>query len=277
MELSVPLRGDLAVKIADQPRGDAFPTARLQKGLLLFHEGADLTEEGVGFGVPVLKRGALTIFPGAVRLAERPDGACRVITAAFEMDLVERLSGSEGRGPTSASFYAARDLLAALHRHLPVLRGPLTTLSNAVRRWRGWETTFEKIGVVATLAVTYRIDGAGGRIRVAVDLSGLAGKDITEVVVMNELGARHFDLYLDSEGARLRGRRIGTWHEVSAATGCFAGTASGVAFSARQVKGAKLYRGRELMGSRLAWSGFGYSLRPTCGSFAHEVRIVRAP
>ncbi|HEY5387688.1 MAG TPA: hypothetical protein VIL79_07275 [Thermoleophilia bacterium] len=277
MELSVSLQGDLALTIADRPNGEGFPTARLQRGLLLLHEGRDLAEEGVGFGVPVLKRGALTIFPGSVQLKERLDGPSRVIVAAFRMDLVERLAGTEGRGPTSGSFYAVRDLLAALHRRLPLLRGPLTAVSNAVRRRCGWVTTFEQTSPVATLDVTYRIESDQPRVRIAVDMTGLAEKGVSEVVMMNELGARHFDRYLDSDGARLRGRRIGTWREVAAAGAMFAGTSSGVAFSVGQAPGARLFRGRELVGSRLAWSGFGYSLSPARECFAYEVRFEKAP
>ena len=278
MELSVPLRDGLVLKIADQPAGNRFPTARLQKGFRLLHDGRDLTEEGVGFGVPILKRGAQTIFPGAVKLAERRDGPCRVVTATFEMNLVERLAGTRSRGPTSGSFYALRDLLAALHRRLPALRGLLTAVSNSARHMFGWETTFEETDTCAALAVTFRLDGDDAPLRVAVDTAGLPEGDITEVVVMNELGARHFDLYLDSAGARLRGRAIGTWNEVSARRATFAGTASRVAFSVSQVDGAKLYRGREVVGSRLAWSGFGYSLRPPVkNGFAYTVRIERAP
>jgi hypothetical protein len=265
------------LKIADQPTGDEYPTARLQKGLLLFHEGLDLAEEGVGFGVPILKRGALTIFPGGVQLAERRDGPSRVITATFQMNLVERLAGTEGRGPSSRFFYTVRDLLAALHRRFRPLRGPLTAASNAVRRRCGWGTAFEETDTCAALDVTYSVAGDSGRIRVAVDMTGLPERDITEVVVMNELGARHFDLYLDSEGARLRGREIGTWNEVSAARASFASTASRVAFSVQQVEGATLYRGREIVGSRLAWSGFGYSLRQARESFVYDVCIERAP
>jgi hypothetical protein len=277
VELSVPMRGGLTLRIADGPCGDAYPTARLQKGLVLLRRGQDLAGEGVGFGVPVLKHGALTVFPGGMSLAERRDGSQRVIAATFEMDLVERLSGPGGRGPTSQAFYAVRDGLAALHRRVPLLRGLLTTISNAVRRWRAWETTFERIAPVASLAVTYRVDDAEDRVRIAVDLSGLPPHGVSEIAVMNELGAGTFDLYLDSDGARLRGRRIGTWDEVRAASACFAGTTAGVAFRVRQAPGAKLYRGREVVGSRLAWAGFGYSLRPSSGTFAYDVHIERAP
>jgi hypothetical protein len=277
VELIAPLRDGLTLKIADQhTAAGAYPTARLQKGLLLFHEGRDLAEEGVGFGVPILKQGALTIFPGGVQLAELRDGPNRVISATFQMNLVERLAGTGGRGPSSRSFYAVRDLLAALHRRLPALRGFLTAASNAVRRRRGWATTFEETDTCATLAVSYTIDGDGACMRITVDTAGLPEREFTELVVMNELGARQFDRYLDSDGARLRGRQIATWHEVSATSACFASTASRVAFSVRQVRGAKLYMGRELVGSRLAWSGFGYSLRPSGDSFTYEVRIERA-
>jgi hypothetical protein len=277
VELSVPLRDDLALTIADRPVADGFPTARLQKGMLLHHKGRDLAEEGVGFGVPVLKRGALTIFPGGIELSERRDGTSREIVAAFRMDLVERLAGPGGRGPTSGAFYAARDLLAALHRRLPPLRGPLTAASNAVRRRRGWVTTFEQTSPVATLEVTYRIEGDRPRLRVAVDMAGLPEAGITETVVMNELGASHFDQYLDSDGARLRGRQIGTWDEVQAAGAAFAGTTSRVAFCVGQVQGARLFRGREVVGSRLAWSGFGYSLRPARERFTYDVRFETVP
>ena len=277
MELSVSLGDALSLTIADRPTADEYPTARLQKGLLLSFEGRDLAEEGVGFGVPVLKRGALTVFPGRMQLAERRGGPHPTITATYQMDLVERLAGTEGQGPTSRSFYTARDLLAALHRRMPPLRGPLTAMSNTVRRRRGWVTTFAETSTVATLTVTYAVDADDGCIRVAVDVTELAQTDVTELVVMNELGARGFDLYLDSDGARLRGREIGSWAEVPAARACFASSAAGVAFCVGQVAGAKLYRGWELLGSRLAWAGFGYSLHPATEGFSYEVRIERAP
>ena len=75
----------------------------------------------------------------------------------------------------------------------------------------------------------------------------------------------------------LRGDAIGAWDAVTAASARFVSTAHGVAFFLAQVKGAKLRRGRELIGARLAWSGFGYSLPPTPGAFIYEVRIERLP
>jgi len=45
-------------------RNENYPSCRIQKGLILVHDNKDLSEEGVGFGVPVLKFGQKTIFPG---------------------------------------------------------------------------------------------------------------------------------------------------------------------------------------------------------------------
>jgi len=41
------------------------------------------------------------------------------------------------------------------------------------------------------------------------------------------------------------------------------------------VKGARLFRGRELVSSRLAWAGFGYSFPPSIKRFVYELGIER--
>ena len=55
-------------------RSGNFPSSRIQKGLILCWKDLDLSEEGVGFGMPVLKLGTESIFPGSWKVsAERSD------------------------------------------------------------------------------------------------------------------------------------------------------------------------------------------------------------
>jgi hypothetical protein len=257
--VTIPLSAGLSLRMADlsSGRGD-YPTARLQKGLLLLDDGEDLAEEGVGFGVPILKRGIRTIFPGDVKVTWDHEGELCTVRAAFAMNLLERLARPAGATVKSRSLYAAKNSLAALHRRSPTLRGPLTAASNALRRTFGWATTFEEAAAedAATLTLTYTIDAG-------------------EVVVMNELGARHFDEYTDADGTSLRGDQIGSWDRVAAARASFVCAARRVSFSLEQTAGATLHRGRELIGSRVSWSGFGYSLPPTLERFGYDLTIER--
>ena len=162
------------------------------------------------------------------------------MTATFEMSLVERLARPGGASLKSRSLYAAKNTLAALHRRCPPLRGPLTATSIALRRTFGWVTTFEEAGFRATLQVTYAIHAEDGRVHVAVDLTDLPRESVTEVVVMNEQGARSFDRYRDSDGTALQGGEIGTWDKVTAATASFVSASHRVAFTLGQVDGARL-------------------------------------
>jgi len=278
VKLAVPLSSGLLLAIAERAgAGEGYPTGRLQKGLLLFVDGQDLSEEGVGFGVPILKRGRQTVFAGGLELAQRRRGPVSEVTAVFEMNLVERLAKPGAASLTSRPLYAAKDSLAALHRRCPALRGPLTAASNALRRSFGWETTFDETEPVARLTLTYSIFGGEGRVAVAADLSGLSGDGVTEVVVMNEQGGHHFDRYVDARGTTLQGSEIGAWDEVGAVSASFVSPVQRVAFSLGQAEGARLRHGRELIGSRVAWSGFGYSFSPALRRFDYELRIARTP
>lgn len=288
----------LALQIGDEPDGaPGYPTARLQRGMLLVDGAESLAEEGVGFGVPLLKQGVRTVFPGRMELDCRRDGPTWRVTATYDMDLVERLakapardaaggggSGAGGDEPgerpvRSPTLYAAKDLLAALHRRFPLMRGPLAATSAALRRAFDWQTTYEETASCGAIAVTHVVrpgDGAAEtRVAIAADLSGLTGSRITEVVVMNEQGARCFERYEDSEGVVLRGAEIGTWGEVGASRVALVSTGHRVAFSLDRVPGARLYRGRELVGARLAWAGFGYALPSARRSFEYDLTIAR--
>ncbi len=252
-----------------------YSTARLRRGLLLMDGGADLSEEGVGFGVPVVKRGRETLFPGALEVIELSFGSRPRLVALYTLDLVERLRGAGGDVVDRRGLYGAKDALAALHRRAPALRGPLTTVSSLLRASLGWTTVYERAGATAgTVAVAWVVDPAGGVLTVDVDLTGLA-PDVGEAVVMNEQGARCFDGYVEDGGAPRDAAGVATWDRVRAPRAAFVSGGRRVAFWALPADGARLYRGRELVGARLAWAGFGYSVSPAVGRLRYEIAVER--
>jgi hypothetical protein len=125
--------------------------------------------------------------------------------------------------------------------------------------------------------MVYTIHEREGILLVEAEFASLRPETVTEMIVMNELGAHFFDLYRDSSGTCLSGNQIGCWDEVSAEEASFASTTHGVCFSLPQVAEARLFRGRELVGSRLAWAGFGYSYPPTIRELRYTIRFEKLP
>jgi len=275
MGIDIPLLQGLSLKIGDIPSdGKYYPTARLQKGFLLLDQGEELAEEAVGFGVPVLQSALQTFFPGAVALTWERRGSTWDITALFKLNLVEKISRGETENVENRLLYAVKNLLAAVIRGLPMLRGLLTGISNQLRRMFKWETTYTQTDFSTELKVLYSLEGETGRMTVEIDTSDLS-QSITQVMLMNEQGAHAFDRYLDTSGVSLQGQEIGCWDEVNAEEAWFESSLRRVAFRLGQAKGARLFRGRELVGSRLAWAGFGYSFSPSIKKFRFEMRIEK--
>lgn len=277
MEINYPFSSGISLRLRDAAGdGKNYPTTRLCKGLILVHDGQELDEEGVGFGVPVIKRGINTIFSGEMSILAREKEANQEIVAVYRMNLEERLA-NPGQGiVNSKTLYIAKNTLADLFRRFPALRGLLTAVSNTLRRTFGWETTYQEVGDYGQVQVTYAIDHQAGVISIEVDTSGLSSDGINEVVVMNEQGANWFNQYRDSAGTVLSGDEIESWNEVMAEKASFLCTDRGLAFSLGQVPGARLLRGRELVGSRLAWVGFGYSFHPRLERIAYRLFIDMA-
>ncbi len=48
-----------------------------------------------------------------------------------------------------------------------------------------------------------------------------------------------------------------------------------IAFTLKQVKGARMFRGRELVKDRLAWSGLAYVFPQDIINLAYDIRIGR--
>ena len=197
----------------------------------------------------------------------------------FTMDRVERLGGRRRRRLLHRPLDEAREAFALLYRRAPPLRRPLLAGSNGVRWLLRVRTRFEQTTPVAVLPVTCTAGRSPGEVLVSVGLNGLPDA-VTEIILMNELGADVFGRYVDSDGADLRGAGIGAWNRVRAATGSFVAEESGISFTLESDPDpdapARLFRGREVARGRLAWAGFGYSLRPGPVTFTYPLQIGRS-
>jgi hypothetical protein len=236
----------------------------------------DLAEEAVGFGLPVVKLGFDTVFPGSVDLCAERHGRAWNIVAGFTMCLREKIVRSNGGSFGRSPLYTAKNLLAAVIRRAPAARGTLTFLSSALRRTFGWTTAYEYAGDCGRITMTYAIDPESGSMVAGANAAGMP-RGVTEIVIMNEQGARHFDRYGDSLGTALAGDKIGCWDKVAAPRSWFTSAHHDVYFSACAAQGSTLFRGRELVGSRLAWAGFGYSFTPAAGDIRYSMTIGRRP
>jgi len=251
-----------------------YPACRIQKGLVLVHENRDLSEEGIGFAVPVLKFGHETIFPGNASVTTEKEGDKSVIRINYDMNLVERMLVKSSKRDSKA-FYKIKEYFSWLHREYPQLRGIMVRSSNSLRRTCDIETRFEKTVSAGIASVVNTVNAKKGTIHVSVDMSNVKKEGFTEVNIMNELGANNFDTYHDSNELFLRGNEIGTWDEVFADEASFIDSRDKVAFTLKKIKGARMLRGRELVEGRLAWSGLAYVLPHKIINFAYDIRIGR--
>ncbi len=277
MELSIPLTEGLSLVINSHPTPiHGYATGRLQSGFRLFAEGDDLSEEAVGFGVPLVQSGLQTFFPGVVELHWISQEGIWDIEADYCLNLIERISAGKTRNLESRLLYWTKNVLAAMIRLVPILRGALTGVSSLLRKILHWETVYEEVGSSYTVKIHYTINTNNGKILMEINTVELPAS-IDQVMLMNEQGARNFDLYGDDSGAVLQGKNIGCWDEVTAQEAWFESAGRKVSFHLRQVPNARLFRGRELVGTRLAWAGFGYSFPPAKKNLSLELIIRQLP
>lgn len=251
-----------------------YPTDRLQKGWLLTYRNEVLTEEGAGFGMPMVKYGLLTVFPGEAQVATRASGNVTEIRVNYLLNLVERLSVRRQSSIKIPAFYQTRELFSTLHRHSTRLRRSLNVLFAVTRSVLKLQTTFEPVKPVGSIVVSYLFRHLERCVTVIVELDSFERARCTQIIVVNEQGAC-FDHYQDSSGTALSGETIGSWDEVQASQASLSDVRHHIAFGVEEVAEARLFRGREQKAKRLAWGGLNYVMAPSVQRFAYEIRLEK--
>jgi hypothetical protein len=252
-----------------------YPTDKLQKGWLLADRGKLLTEEGTGFGMPIVKYGRQTVFPGEAKATTRKTSNGIEITVTYFIDTVQRL-GIKGKPKHRiATINRAREFFSTMHRRFPQLRRPLDALSSVFQNTFRLEPIFEKKPSVGSIIISYHFNQLDKRIIIEAQTDSIEKQGCTEIIIANEQGAR-FNRYTDSNGVQLQGEEIGSWDEVNAEWASLGCTSPPITFTVDNIAGARLFRGREERAGRLAWAGLNYVLSPSIRRFSYEIRISEA-
>jgi hypothetical protein len=264
MPFTVNLPDNLSLRLYDDCRPRCLETAPLQKGLVLLADGEELVEEGMGFGLPVVKFEDKTFFSSKAHVTVEPDGS---VTKEFWLDTVSRKK--LWRAYIDEDFYSAVQGLFAekylKHKHL----SPLFNSAMEVRQLLMVHTQFVSEAPRGVVSVNYQ--PMPDAVKVSVDFSGLKLEGARELLVLNEQGATFFANYRDSDGIGLLGSRIGAWDTVAAAEASMLN--SKVSFSLQSVRGATLFRGWERTKNRFSWAGLSYSMLPQNGKFSYTIRL----
>jgi hypothetical protein len=278
MEISILLLNGLSLRISDGLDPDNhYPSSKLQKAFRLIKSGRSLVQEAVGFGFPLVKTGLTAIFPGKAELSYRERGADREVTGLYTLNLRERIARPRSAGVRYETFDEIKNVMAYLIRRVPPVRGALTGVSSLLRDVFDLTTSYDDAGCRLEVKVVYSVSPRTGTMHVEVDWPDLIKSGVTEAAIMNEQGALYFDNYKDSLGSDLYGNEIDCWKEVRAEEASFIDMLDRVGFSLRSMSDGRLFRGRECIGSRLAWAGFGYSVKPHLRHFGYDLRIWDSP
>ncbi len=243
-----------------------YPSAALARGprlLLVTRDAAgrttevDLTEEGVGMGVPVVRSGSHCRYPGSVRVRACGPHAYRY---TYHLDLTDRVGLFGGR-VFGTPLDRAREWFSALHRRRPTMRRPLDNLGALSRRFLGVTSWFGVAPFPVVVDVIYRVQPDGRGLGIEVETQAGALGRSGEVSLMNESGGHTFTKYRDRSGM-FHDDAIGSWREVDGDWAAMGDARTGAWFAVSMESSpavgqrpVRMFAGREVADARLAWAG----------------------
>jgi hypothetical protein len=270
-QVTLNLTDRLSVRLYKDCRPSCLETGTLQKGLVLLIDGRELIEEGVGFGVPVVKYEDKTFFSSTADVSVEKKGSTYTLTKVFRLDTVSL----KKFGQVS---YIDSNLYSALRKAFQVLylkHKKLTPLFNKVMELRdaaNIKTEFITVKPRGTISVTYYCQPTA--IGIQADFSKLSLNKCKEVLMLNEQGSGIFEKYVDSEGLNLLGNGIGAWEAVIANRAYLQSASGNISFSLQKNGGSQLFRGWERTKKRFSWAGLSYSIRPNNRAFSYSIRVT---
>ena len=244
--------------------------APLHKGLVLMLDGKELIEEGMGFGVPVVKYRDKTFFSSSAKCYIEGIGNNCMLVKSFNLDTIsrKRLWKTSFVNDEFYGFFQKLFQKAYLdHKSLSPIFNRIMELGKIMMV----ETEFIKVKPRGTITLRYSCQP--GIIQIQVNLSELELDECQEILILNEQGASFFNRYLDTDGLSLLNEKIGAWEKVKAKEASLSDIEKTLEFTLRNRDQGFLFRGRENTKNRFSWAGLSYSLEPKPSLFDYSIRL----
>jgi hypothetical protein len=262
--------------LSGSPRPFYGKTAPVQKGLLPSTTAypSDLCEEGVGFGVPILQYGRDFFFPGTSAVSDEGRILGSRVWKKFRMDLIDRRQGRHSTHIQTLSWVpqrmynriyksnSGRRVLRLVESQLKFLRSEYDP------------SVFFRVKDRGSALVSYVLDHAAGSIELAMDFSGIQRSGLQSIYVSNELGGNLFDVYADSSGVVLQGDAIGAWDRITATWATLYSPEKKVGFRIEIPESVQAFRGREIIGLDISWSGVIFMVSPTTEGLQYRITVT---
>lgn len=232
----------LALEISDQPGPDFLTTRGLQKGLVAFHEGKCLVQEGLGFGAPILGTQTKTYFSKTASVGV----ADEVLIKTFKFDCASQIEMGDKRLKNPALRYGF-EALVGLYMRMERLQPLLLKLQRGLARSFNASCRFTDVEPVGEARVRYKPVQAGVQIASEFETS----LESPQFIMVNEQGADFFDR-AKLDGRQLAGDGITGWMSAGKAT--LMSSSTGLRFSIDGCPSARLFAGRERT-PYLSWAG----------------------
>jgi hypothetical protein len=268
---TVPLTGRLSVRLYRDCRPSCLETSALQKGLVLVLDGKELIEEGVGFGVPVVKYADKTFFSSKAKVEMQKNGSEYTLKKIYWLDTVSVKKLGKTAYIDDAVYSSLRRTFQALYLKHKKLK-PLFNKAMEIRQLARIKTEFLPVKPRGTITVKYHCQPSA--ISVYADFSNITLNRCREILLLNEQGSSTFQKYTDTSGKVLVGNKIGAWDIVTAGQAYLQNPKDQLKFSLQNIDGAELFRGWEHTRKRFSWAGLSYSVQPNTGVFRYSIELT---
>jgi len=266
--INLNLTDRLSVRLYKDCRPNCLETGALQKGLVLLLDGREVIEEGVGFGLPIVKYKDKTFFSSKAEISMFKTGSGYKLTKVYTLDTVSLKKFGRATYIDDSLYSPVRKTFQSLYLKHKKLT-PLFNKAMELRELANIKTEFMTVKPRGTVTVEYHLYPTG--INIEANFSKVELNKCCEVLILNEQGSGVFQKYTDSNGLHLLGNKIGAWETVTADQATLHNSKEQISFTLQNYVSHRLYRGWERTRNRFSWAGLSYSMRPNHGTFNYSI------